>query len=63
MPNDPKDQTVDWSKVTQPDNAINTQSMITSLNEGATLTGVETAAKNDLLVGHETFTDHSKEKK
>ena len=59
MPNDPKEQTVDWSKVTQHGNTTNSPTMITSLNEGANLIGTETSSQNR-LIGCETFEYHPK---
>jgi hypothetical protein len=57
MPNDPKDQVIDWSKITNTSNSNNqTQgTLITSLNEGMNLIGVETSS-NNILLGRETFT-------
>ena len=57
MPNDPKDQVIDWSKTTNTSNSNNqTQgTLITSLNEGMNLIGVETSS-NNILLGRETFT-------
>ena len=63
MPNDPKEQTIDWSKVTNPQGNNSSPSMITSLNEGAHLTGVETSSQHSKLVGLEMFTANSDKKK
>ena len=63
MPNDPKDQVIDWSKTTNTSNS-NTQTqgtLITSLNEGMNLVGVETSS-NNILLGRETFTKNKNKK-
>lgn len=59
MPNDPKEQTIDWSKVTAPQGNNPSPSMITSLNEGANLMGVETSSQHSRMVGVEIFTANS----
>lgn len=72
MSNDPKDTVVDLSKLlkNQSKNGqgvnvnINTQSMITSLNEGTTMIGVETSTKNsgeNPLRSNENFTKNKNE--
>lgn len=71
MSNDPKDATVDLSKMTTGQQPITTQSipvstnpsMITLCNEGANLTGVETSTQNGRMIGHEIFTKNETEKK
>lgn len=62
MPNDPKEQTIDWSKVTAPQGNTSSPSMITSLNEGANLMGVETSSQHSRMVGVEIFTANSEKK-
>lgn len=59
MPNDPKEQTIDWSKVTAPQGNNTSPTMITSLNEGANLMGVETSSQHSRMVGIEIFTANS----
>lgn len=59
MPNDPKEQTVDWLKVTAPQENAPSPTMITSLNEGANLIGVETSSKHQKMTGHGTFTNNT----
>lgn len=76
MSNDPKDAVVDLSKLVKNKTGIsqtsnlnnitnNTQSMITSLNEGTEMIGMETATKNtkaNTLRSQETFSKNSKRK-
>lgn len=59
MPNDPKEQKIDWSKVTAPQGNNPSPTMITPLNEGATLMGVETSSQHSGMVGVERFTANS----
>lgn len=58
MPNDPKEQTVDWSKVTQSDNVSDIHTMNTSLSEETIL-----SKGNNDLIGWETFSKHPEEEK
>ncbi len=59
MPNDPKDQTIDWSKVTSSQGSNASPTMITSLNEGANLVGVETSSQHSCMIGVEKFSVNS----
>lgn len=59
MPDDPKEQVVDWSKVNAPQGKVSSPTMITSLNESGNLMGVETSSKHSRMVGHEIFTNNS----
>lgn len=69
MSNDPKDATVDLSKMTtgQPptqSGSIRTSSpMITVCNESGNLIGVETSTQHGRMVGHEIFSKDESEKK
>lgn len=63
MPNDPKEQSIDWSKITTSHGNNNSPSMITSLNEGGNLIGVETSSQHSGMIGVERFTDTSDNEK
>lgn len=62
MPNDPKEQTIDWSKVVTPKGSKPSPTMITSLNEGTNIVEVEKSSRHYKLVGHEIFTANSDKK-